>query len=386
MEPEHDAPGYQRLTPYGAGGIHVFRIWGRGAGDLIARHCRFKSQSGGELRLATLADGGDAIDEVLVSGPDAASAGAFEVSAHGSVAVDRRISELLEAAGFRRRDSFAAAWERGDPAARAPRLAAEAWVGLTRAWAPEAVLFFAAALDGALAVEGARLARFASWARSPGDAAAELARESIETLLRRAALGLAFGSPPVVVLAGAVNVGKSSLFNRLTDSERVLVSDQAGTTRDAIEARWSIRGYPFVLVDTAGERETGDELERAGIERARARRLSAQIVLHVTDAPAREPAASRRGGVAVDVVNKIDRAGAVHANPASLEVFVSAHSGEGVELLRGRILRRSAFALPATRELPCPFTERHVNLLRAAHAALATDPRAAAAHLDELAS
>ena len=82
-----------------------------------------------------------------------------------------------------------------------------------------------------------------------------------------------------VAIVGPVNSGKSSLFNALVGSDAAIVSPIAGTTRDLIERPITIEGMPFVLVDTAGDREASDEIERIGVDRARAARASADIVV-----------------------------------------------------------------------------------------------------------
>ncbi len=83
----------------------------------------------------------------------------------------------------------------------------------------------------------------------------------------------------VVAIAGAPNVGKSTLLNALARREVAIVSPHAGTTRDAIEVQLDLDGYPVTLIDTAGIRETNDPVEREGVRRARARAGDADLVL-----------------------------------------------------------------------------------------------------------
>ncbi|MBK8480942.1 MAG: tRNA uridine-5-carboxymethylaminomethyl(34) synthesis GTPase MnmE [Proteobacteria bacterium] len=115
----------------------------------------------------------------------------------------------------------------------------------------------------------------------------------------------------VVVLVGAVNAGKSSLFNRLLGSQRALVSAEPGTTRDYLEAEVEWDGLRVTLIDTAGEREGMSALERAGLALGLERARSADVVLQVVDVSAAGPEAvfgAPGGGVGrVVVANKIDR-------------------------------------------------------------------------------
>ncbi|MDP3197370.1 tRNA uridine-5-carboxymethylaminomethyl(34) synthesis GTPase MnmE [Tabrizicola sp.] len=86
-----------------------------------------------------------------------------------------------------------------------------------------------------------------------------------------------------VAIVGAPNAGKSTLLNQLAGREAAITSEIAGTTRDVIEVRMEIAGLPVTFLDTAGLRETGDRLERAGIERALARAEAADLRLFLSD-------------------------------------------------------------------------------------------------------
>lgn len=88
-----------------------------------------------------------------------------------------------------------------------------------------------------------------------------------------------------MAIVGRPNVGKSSLLNALAGSEKAIVSPQAGTTRDVVEARVSIAGVPTKLLDTAGIRaDAEDAVERIGIARSRSAASAASIVVQVIDA------------------------------------------------------------------------------------------------------
>lgn len=156
-----------------------------------------------------------------------------------------------------------------------------------------------------------------------------------------------------VVLAGRPNVGKSSLMNALLGRDRALVSATAGTTRDYLEEPLSLAGLPILLCDTAGFREAGEEVERAGVERAVARLEEADVVLFVADGSepltAEDEELCRRleGRTVVGVRNKADRE-AVWTTPEGPWplpfVPISALRSEGLEGLEHAIAAR----LPTT--------------------------------------
>ncbi|MCS4536946.1 tRNA uridine-5-carboxymethylaminomethyl(34) synthesis GTPase MnmE [Mycoplasma sp. CSL7475-4] len=86
-----------------------------------------------------------------------------------------------------------------------------------------------------------------------------------------------------VAIIGKPNVGKSSILNRLLDEEKAIVTDEAGTTRDLVEATWQYEGFLFKLIDTAGIRETTTKAEKIGIEKSFDQIKKADIVIHVLD-------------------------------------------------------------------------------------------------------
>jgi tRNA modification GTPase len=86
-----------------------------------------------------------------------------------------------------------------------------------------------------------------------------------------------------VAILGPVNVGKSSILNRLAKRDAAIISPRAGTTRDAIEVHLDLGGFPVTVVDTAGIRDTADPIEEEGVRRARARANDADLVLWVMD-------------------------------------------------------------------------------------------------------
>lgn len=106
----------------------------------------------------------------------------------------------------------------------------------------------------------------------------------IDTVRKSFSLGNALKEGVAVAIAGAPNVGKSTLLNRLLNEDRAMVSDIAGTTRDVIEECMLIDGVRFRFLDTAGIHSTDDRLEKMGIERTMLSIARAQIVIYLVDA------------------------------------------------------------------------------------------------------
>lgn len=160
-----------------------------------------------------------------------------------------------------------------------------------------------------------------------------------------------------VALVGRPNVGKSSLFNALLGTDRAIVTDIAGTTRDQINERFIIDDIPISLIDTAGLRDTTDTVESIGVERSRATMADADIVIVMLDASEqtsdedREILASVRDLDYLVALNKIDKLPStdvdkiVASEHSSLSYLrekitpVSAKTGEGLDDLRHAIIR-----------------------------------------------
>ena len=147
-----------------------------------------------------------------------------------------------------------------------------------------------------------------------------------------------------ITIAGPPNVGKSSLFNYLVRSDRAIVTDVPGTTRDSLTESITMEGLPIVLTDTAGLRESPDEIEKLGIERSQQAIADADLMFMVVDGsqPDYLPEAEllSSGTRSILVRNKCDLPSFERRTNASNEcVDVSARTGEGIELLRAAIIR-----------------------------------------------
>jgi tRNA modification GTPase len=117
----------------------------------------------------------------------------------------------------------------------------------------------------------------------------DLVREQISGLLATAEQGRILREGVRVVIFGASNAGKSSLLNRLLGFDRAIVSPIPGTTRDTIEEVINLRGVPVRLLDTAGVRDSQDDLEREGMARTKKSLQTADLLLHIADRNAPKP-------------------------------------------------------------------------------------------------
>ena len=199
----------------------------------------------------------------------------------------------------------------------------------------------------------------------------------------------------VIALIGAPNAGKSSLLNRLARREAAIVTDVPGTTRDVVEVRLVLGGFPVILADTAGLREAADQVEAEGVRRALARAEDADLRLALVDVSREtlrpELAEHLREGDAV-IWNKADLAaapgGASGAAPQGVAGFAaSALTGAGFDALEAWISRVVTERL-AARESPALSRARHrdgvsraLAHLRAAQDRLSDAPELASAEV-----
>jgi len=174
-----------------------------------------------------------------------------------------------------------------------------------------------------------------------------------------------------LAIVGAPNAGKSSLFNRLLDQDRAIVTAIPGTTRDLVSENMELGGIPVRLVDTAGIRETSELIERLGIERSFEAMSDADLTIVVVDGAAARTgetdaliASAREQGRFLLVANKCDLPG--FESPSGEYLIVSAVTGQGIEGLRSSVLDR--LAPRGERELQDGFitSVRQANLLEEA--------------------
>jgi tRNA modification GTPase len=299
-------------TPPGRGGIGVIRVSGPSAFTIVDSITGTSEQrSCGRYRGHTLhraviesADG-DAIDDVLLAvfhGPKSYTGeDVVEISAHGGPVPLRLILSRLFEAGARPAGPGEFT-QRGFLNGKLDLAQAEAVADIIEADTEEAHRLARRQQSGRLSreVEGIRdiilgvLARIEASIDFPEDvgeldtklcqAEIESAIAGVDALLRTANAGILYREGVKVVLAGRPNVGKSSLMNALLRTDRAIVTPIPGTTRDVIEEAANVRGIRMRIVDTAGMRETSDQVEQIGVERTRASLEAADIALYIVDA------------------------------------------------------------------------------------------------------
>lgn len=170
---------------------------------------------------------------------------------------------------------------------------------------------------------------------------------AVENLMATAKEGRALREGIRVAIVGRPNVGKSSLLNALLGSERAIVTEKPGTTRDTIEETINVFGMPVVFIDTAGIRHPKDQAEEFGVERAQREMKGADIALVVIDAANRLTGEDKRllreetDGCRIMALNKIDLG--IKTDPkgyAKMKKYrVSALTGEGVEQIKKGIVQ-----------------------------------------------
>jgi len=357
-------------TPPGRGGIGVVRLSGAEARTIAA----------GMLRLSHALEPGRAlfgqliepatnerIDEVVVTffaKPHSYTADdVVEISAHGSPVVLRHVLEMATQAGARL----------ADPGEFTMRAFLNGRIDLTQAEAVRDLIesqtlyqakVAAQQLDGALSKRLQPVKKKLVDLVAVMEAGIDFAEDDVSVLpsdeirqrlnaiqqpLEQLRASFAYGRIVhegfTLAIVGRPNVGKSSLFNRLVEHERAIVTATPGTTRDLVTETVALGGIPVKLVDTAGIRQAHDEAESIGIRKSYEALSEANLVLVVLDstqpvsAEDRELLAACRNRRTLAVANKADLNG---AQPMSLDDFrtfrTSALTGEGIDQLRQEIL------------------------------------------------
>jgi len=211
-----------------------------------------------------------------------------------------------------------------------------------------------------------------------GDDWADSVGAQIDRCLQWSECGLHLTTPWRVVLAGRPNVGKSSLLNALAGFSRAIVNQEPGTTRDVVSVETAFDGWSVLLADTAGLRETSDEIEQEGVSRSRQAMDEADCVCLLFDSASALTALDRQlladaevsMTPTVSVASRSDLGTENH--PGCLEV--SAVTGSGLEDLMAAIVRQLVPQEPPVQQA-IPVTVRQVRLLTAAREAAGRSDR-----------
>ena len=365
-------------TPMGEGGVAIVRVSGPDA-ERIAKEIFFRGGGkDGHLRSHTLHHGsirapesGAVLDEVLIvlmrkprsyTGEDV-----VEVHCHGGPFVVRQVLELILSRGARHADPGEFT-KRAFLNGRMDLAQAEAVLDLIRARTNQSMRLALGQVSGELSKWVGELREELLDILVQVEAAIDFPEEEIE-LLQRDELagkiealrekisriiasyewGRLFREGARVCIVGRPNVGKSSLLNALLGEERVIVTPVPGTTRDVIEEGINLDGLPAVLWDTAGIRETEDEVERIGVDFSLKRLEEANAVLIVLDGSsaltiedrAVLKATSKKKGLAVinksDLLQKLDLQELKIVAQNKEAVSISAKEGNGLNLLKCKI-------------------------------------------------
>ena len=330
-----DAPTrISRLTPEGQAAIATFAVHGPRAWavvQLLFRPLKTALPNDiphpGPFWLGRL--GGAVADEVVLAVKQAEPVAWLELHTHGGRAVTEYVLDL-----FRDKGVAACAWEEFLRYTTPDPLRAEAAVALAEAQTGRTAAILLDQERGAFtsALEAIRRAG------QRGDAV--VMQTGLSELARYADLGRHLTTPWRVVVAGAPNVGKSSLVNALAGFQRSIVSATPGTTRDVVTTRIALDGWPVELADTAGLRTAAESLEEQGIQQARHTLAAADLCLWVLDATAEPVWPDAAAGALLLAVNKTDAPPAWDLAKAAGALHVSARTGAGLAELCAAMAQR----------------------------------------------
>ena len=369
-------------TPRGTGGISVIRVSGKDARKIVQKLYRGKKNIETAATHTVIygfaADGEEKIDQCLFTVMDAphtfTGENTVEISCHGGVLSANRILEtvikcgasLAEPGEFTKRSFLNGKMDLSQAEAVADIISSktdssfQVAVNQLRGNLSRKINEIRAALIGLCAhLDAAADFPEEDLEEISGGEYEKTLRElhrELEQLNASAKTGKILREGVSCAIVGAPNVGKSSLLNCLLGERRAIVTEVAGTTRDVIEEYVNIGGIPVKLADTAGIRETRDEIERIGVERSKEQLTDAALCLFVVDAVRPETESEELRALIgekpyLKVVNKCDL-----VSDISSGIPVSAKSGAGIEKLKEEIFHL------LVKEAPDPGKEMITNL------------------------
>ena len=298
-------------TPSGAGAVAIIRLSGPEAITLASNHFvstfnkTLKNQKSHTILLGNIVDHKKTLDEVLVSvfkGPNSYTGeDVIEISCHGSPYIQQQIIQLFLRNGCRTADAgefTLRAFLNGKMDLSQAEAVADLIASDNAASHQIAIQQMRGGFSNEIASLRQELLDFASLIELELDFSEEdvefANREQFEQLLHKIqqvlkklidsfAVGNVIKNGIPVAIVGEPNVGKSTLLNTLLNEERAIVSDIAGTTRDTIEDEIAIGGIGFRFIDTAGIRDTEDQVENMGIQKTFDKINQAQVVVYLVD-------------------------------------------------------------------------------------------------------
>ena len=318
------------------------------------------------IHFGTILDNTDVVDEVLISifkgEKSFTGEESVEISCHGSVYIQNKIIQLLIGKGCRTASAgefTMRAFKNGKLDLSQAESVADLIASESEAAHQTALRQLRGGFSSKLQNLRTKLIDFASLIeleldfseedvefadRKQFEDLLEEIKVELEKLIESFKLGNVIKNGIPVAILGAPNVGKSTLLNCLLNEEKAIVSDIAGTTRDAIEDELNIKGFKFRFIDTAGIRETNDTIENLGIKKTMEKAAIAHVVLFLIDANSNinnqlaelNKVKDKLKDKLLVVVNKIDlntvKEDLNHA------IFISAKNNEGIETLKERLL------------------------------------------------
>jgi tRNA modification GTPase len=341
------------LTPPGVAALATLAVRGPRAWQVLRELYRPRSTHAaglpaepvtGRVWLGRL--GTELADEVVLAVTRTAPVPWVELHCHGGREVVRLLLVLLQAQGVQ-----VCSWQQLERLTADDPLRTEAALALTEALTGRTAAILLDQYHGAFGRAAAEVLA----ALDRGNAAD--AQRQLDELARWTAVGRHLTSPWRVAVAGAPNVGKSSLLNALAGYQRSVVSALPGTTRDVVTTLIAVDGWPIELADTAGQRGEAEALEKQGIGLAQMTVASADLCLWVLDAAAPPIWPSFPSGPLRLVVNKLDLPAAWNLDEAVGAVRVSARTGTGLSEL-GEALAGWLVPQPPPAGAAVPFTSQ----------------------------